>query len=164
MLRELIPIPNPTYIHSRLLGSPLKEILDNPPADNNDYLPIVVSLISYGTDDSIEYSNGESCRDVIIRRWGPGVYDRVESEILMRKIRYDICQMEEVEHVLSCVVLALEGNKQEKKNDCVDIDDNDSSSEDVSSFFVSLLEEVLDADRVIGEIVCPIMFNYDRGE
>ncbi len=63
---------------------------------------------------------------------------------------------------MSCVILALKGNKQEKMNDCIDIDESDSTNEDACSFFVSLLEGVLDLDQVIGEIVSPMVFEYDR--
>ena len=116
-----------------------------------------MTLLSYGADDSIEYEDQGSCGDVIIRKWGHGVYDRVEHEKIARRIRYEISQMDEVEHVLCCAALLEEGNEEEEKEGGGSFNDDS-----LSTFFSSCAIEVVDFHKVFGELVTPMMFEYYR--
>ena len=135
----------------------VKKIIKKTIVDVNQDVSILVTLLSFGADDSIEYKDQGTCRDVILRRWGDGVYDRVEHERTARRIRYEISQMDEVDHVLCCAALLEEGNEEEEKEG-----GGSFNVDSLSTFFSSCAIEVVDFHKVFGELVAPKMFAYDR--
>jgi hypothetical protein len=90
-----------------------------------------MNFVEYGLLDSDQfvekYRGAVTCRDVIIRRWGEGVYRLTERERLER-------MSQEVEEMEFNFVVA------EKKDD----------------------HEILDFEKVIGENVCPMLFDFTR--
>jgi ankyrin repeat protein len=118
---------------------------ENSGLDDSFFVQIVVKLLSYGADDSMnfvkyglldsdqfdeKYPGAVTCRDVIIRRWGEGIYRLAERERLERMSQ----EVEEIELFLYNLVVA------EKKDD----------------------HEILDFEKVIGENVCPMLFDFTR--
>lgn len=95
----------------------------------------LVKLLLKGANDSIEFVDKETCRDVIIRIW-PVVYHLLECE----RIKREIDRLEDLEFVLSCGAFMDERN------------------EDLSF----LCFNIVDFHKVIGEVVCPMLFEYNR--
>ena len=95
----------------------------------------LVKLLLKGANDSIEFADKGTCRDVIIRIW-PVVYHLLECE----RIKREIDRLEDLEFVLSCGAFIDERN------------DN-----------LSLIGfQIVDVHKVIGEVVCPMLFEYNR--
>ena len=65
--------------------------------------------------------------------------------------------MDEVEHVLCCAALLEEGNEEEEREGGGSFNDDS-----LSTFFSSCAIEVVDFHKVFGEVVIPMMFEYDR--
>jgi len=137
---------------------------ENSGLDDSFFVEIVVKLLSYGADDSMnfveyglldsdefveKYRGAVTCRDVIIRRWGEGVYRLAERERLERMSQ----EVEEMELFLYNLVVA------EKKDDHEILD---FAENEILDFVEKDDHEILDFEKVIGENVCPMLFDFTR--